>query len=209
MGNKLDSGILRGEEIKILMAKLRRSSYDDTPVRNFIVNFCLEQWGIKLKSNDELYKIDLLGIDDPLLGVEVEHGKWKNNFWQDDSYSLISGQKCRTVNIPARKEKYWLENFVVRKKEYNNPSHDKNIFMRTNKDFSQIIVIRPETIKNPKKLIRTKFQPKNSNEVEKWLSFRREDVETYNLVKGKYILDKIETQNLIKQLWNTITHLLK
>jgi hypothetical protein len=81
--------------------------------------------------------------------------------------------------------------------------------MRTNKDFSQIIVIRPETIKNPKKLIRTKFQPKNSNEVEKWLSFRREDVETYNLVKGKYILDKIETQNLIKQLWNTITHLLK
>lgn len=191
------------------MAKLKRTSYDDTPVRNFIINFCLEQWDIKLKSNDELYKIDLLGIDDPLLGVEVEHGKWKNNFWQDESYSLISGQKYRTVNIPARKEKYWMENFVLRKKEINNPSHNKNIFMRTNKDFSQVIVIRPETIKNPKKLIRTTFQPKNSDEIERWLSFRYEDVETYNLVEGKYILEKVERKNIIKQICHTVIHLLK
>lgn len=191
------------------MAKLRGTSYDDTPVRNFIINFCLEQWGLKLKSNDELYKIDLLCTDDLFLGVEVEHGKWKDNFWQDDSYSLISGQKFRTINIPARKEKYWLENYNYRKKLISNPSHNKNIFMRTNKDFSQVIVIRPETIKNPKKLVRTKFQPKNSDEIENWLSFRYEDVETYNLVEGKYILEQVETRNLIKQLWFTITHLLK
>ncbi|MDI3349604.1 hypothetical protein DCBHLPFO_00728 [Mycoplasmopsis arginini] len=81
--------------------------------------------------------------------------------------------------------------------------------MRTNKDFTQVIVIRPETIKNPKKLVRTQFQPKNSDEVENWLSFRYEDVETYNLVDGRYLLEQVETRNLIKQLWFTITHLLK
>jgi len=191
------------------MAILTGTSYDDTRVRNFIINFCLEQWGMKLKTNDELYKIDLLGVDDSLLGVEVEHGKWKNNFWEDDNYSLISEQNFRTVNIPARKEKYWLESFESRKKLIDNPSHNKNIFMRTNKDFTQVIVIRPETVKNSKKCVRTKFQPKNSNEVENWLSFRREDVETYNLIDGKFILEQDENKNLIKKIWFTITHLLK
>jgi hypothetical protein len=191
------------------MANLRGTSYDDTIVRNFIINFCLEQWGLKLKSNDELYKIDLLGVDDSLLGVEVEHGKWKNNFWEDDNYSLISGQNFRTVNIPARKEKYWLESFENRKKIINNLSHEKNIFMRTNKDFTQVIVIRSETIKNPKKCLRTKFQPKNSDEVENWLSFRYEDIETYNLIDGKFVLEQIENKNLLKKVWTTITHLLK
>jgi hypothetical protein len=191
------------------MAKLSGTSYDDTPVREFIIKFCDEKWGMKLKSNDELYKIDLLGINDPLLGVEVEHGKWKGNFWEDDNYSLISEQKFRTINIPGRKEKYWLENFMYRGKEKNNPSHEKNIFMRTNKDFTQIIVIRPEVVKNSKKLVRTKFQPKNSDEIENWLSFRREDVETYNLIDGQYILDVVESENLLKKLWNTAIRLLK
>ena len=62
------------------MAKLKRTSYDDTLVREFIIKFCDEKWSMKLKSNDELYKIDLLGVDDLLLGVEVEHGKWDGNY---------------------------------------------------------------------------------------------------------------------------------
>ncbi len=191
------------------MARLSGTSYDDTPVREFIIKFCDKKWGMKLKSNDELYKIDLLGINDPLLGVEVEHGKWRGNFWDDDNYSLISEQSFRTINIPARKEKYWLENYTYRGKDKENPSHEKNIFMRTNKDFTQIIVIRSEVVKNSKKLVRTKFQPKNSDEVENWLSFRREHVETYNLIDGEYILDVVESENLLKKLWDKVIHLLK
>ena len=191
------------------MAKLNGTSFDDTPVREFIIKFCDQKWGMKLKSNDELYKIDLLSITDPLLGVEVEHGKWKGNFWEDDNYSLISEQEFRTINIPARKEKYWLESVVSRGKESENPSHEKNIFMRTNKDFTQIVVIRSEVVKDSKKLVRTKFQPKNSNEVENWLSFRREDVETYDLINGEYVLNVVKTENLFKKIWDTIIRLLK
>jgi hypothetical protein len=35
----------------------------------------------------------------------------------------------------------------------------------------------------------TTFQPNNSDEIEEWLSFRREDVETYNLNEGVWTLD--------------------
>lgn len=191
------------------MAKLRGTSFDDNLVREFVIKFCKQKWNINLKSNDELYKIDLLGIDDPELGVEVEHGKWEGNFWENEIYSLISNQGFRTINIPARKEKYWLNPSTFRGKTTDNPSATKNIFIRTNKDFSQIIVIKPEVVKDSKKLVRTSFQPGNSNEVENWLSFRREHVETYNLVNGEYVLDVVKTDNVFKKLWHTITHLLK
>lgn len=81
--------------------------------------------------------------------------------------------------------------------------------MRTNKDFTQIVVIRSEVVKDSKKLVRTKFQPKNSNEVENWLSFRREDVETYDLIDGEYVLNVVKTENLFKKIWDTIIRLLK
>jgi hypothetical protein len=77
-------------------------------------------------------------------------------------------------------------------KDKPNPSHSKNIFVRSNKDFTQFIVVRPETVKDPDKLLKTRFQPNNSKEMEDWLSFRRENVETYNLIEGKF---KIENTN--------------
>ena len=62
----------------------------------------------------------------------------------------------------------------IYKKVKHNPYWNKNLFVRTNKDFTQFILIRPTTITNPKKLVRTQFQPNNSDEVENWLSFRKE-----------------------------------
>jgi hypothetical protein len=53
-----------------------------------------------------------------------------------------------------------------------------------------MIVIRPEVVRDPNKLNRTSFQPNNSDQVEDWMSFRREDVETYNLINGTWSLDK-------------------
>ena len=69
-----------------------------------------------------------------------------------------------------------------------NVSWNKNIFVRTNKNFTQIIVIRPEVITDDTKVYRTRFQANNCNEIEDWLSFKKENVETYNLINGKYEL---------------------
>jgi hypothetical protein len=170
------------------MGKLWNSNFDDTLVRNEVIKFAKDVLGLKLISNEAIYKIDLLSIDDPELGVEVEHGKWNGNFWENDSYCRISNLEFSTLNMPIRKHKYWLE--IVKDKP--NPSHSKNIFVRSNKDFTQFIVVRPETVKDPDKLLKTRFQPNNSKEVEDWLSFRRENVETYNLIEGKF---KIENTN--------------
>lgn len=192
------------------MAKLRGASFDDTLVRNAVIEFFKKRFNIELKSNEVEKKIDLLGVNDNLLGVEVEHGKWNGNFWDVDSYSLnLTGLDYRTINIPARKEKYWKDINPYYNKQVDNPSSEKNIFVRTNKDFTQFIVIRPETIRDSKKLIRTSFQPNNSNEVEDWLSFRNENVETYDLLNGEYILQKTQKLSFKEKLWQTIIHLLK
>ena len=58
-------------------------------------------------------------------------------------------------------------------------------------DFSQVILIRPETFANPAKCHVANFQTKwiTTGEPEEWRSFKREDVEVYNLINGVYILD--------------------
>lgn len=167
------------------------AKYNDTLVRNAVIKFFKQKFKVTLKENDLHNKIDLVGVKNPKMGVEVEHGKWSGDFWVNDNYSLISEQKFRTVNIPIRKEKYWKDEFLYYNKLTHNPSSTKNIFVRSNIDFTQFIVIRPETIRNPKKLVRTKFKPSNSNEVEGWMSFRKEDVETYNLKNGRYYKQRI------------------
>ena len=159
--------------------------FNDTLIRNEVIKFFKQRFRINLKHNDIHNKIDLVGINDPTLGVEVEHGKWSGNFWENNNYSLISEQSFRTANIPIRKEKYWLDEYTYYNKVRVNPSSHKNIFVRSNVDFTQFLIIRPETVRNSKKLVRTKFKPSNSNEVEEWLSFRESDVETYNVKNRK------------------------
>jgi hypothetical protein len=167
------------------------AKFNDTLIRNAVIDFFKQRFRVNLKHNDIHNRIDLVGVNDPLLGVEVEHGKWNGNFWENDIYSLISEQKYRTVNIPARKEKYWKDEFLYYKKLVENKSSTKNIFVRSNVDFTQFILIRPQVIRDSKKLIRSRFKPSNTNEVEDWLSFKKEDVETYDLKNGRYYKQKV------------------
>lgn len=160
-------------------------NYDDKISRKFAKNIFYELYEWILKDGKHK-QIDLVKEDNELVGVEVEHGHWTGDFWVCDEYSLISGLGYGTINIPLRKEKYWLD--VVNGKE--NPSAIFNIFFRTNDDFSQFIIIRAETIRDPKKAIRTRFQPNNNDVEEDWLSFRKEDVETYNIIDGKICKDE-------------------
>ncbi len=170
------------------MRGFTKKSLDDSLVKNFVVKIMKETFGINAHINPEHNKIDLLCDDDPDLGIEVEHGKWENNFWENDSYSLLSGVGFRTINIPIRKRKYWLNEH----KGKQNPRAEKNLFIRTNKDFTQFILIRPETVRNDKKMLITNFVPNNTNMIEEWMSFKREHVETYNLVDGKFVLENVD-----------------
>lgn len=175
------------------MDKLKgKTSYDDTESREKIIVFAKEVLNINVNSNTTEKEIDLIGIDDPEFGIEVEKGGWTGNFWENKVYSTISNLGFPTVNIPQRKEKYWNEYNLYKKEMVYNPGWNKNLFIRTNKDFSQIIVIYPETIKN--KFIRSEFTPGRitTGSPEKWLSFRQEDVDTYNLEENIYILKTIE-----------------
>lgn len=170
--------------------KLSGTSYNDTEVRKKIIEFSREYLGLSMKQNPKQRKIDLIGRKkNPDVGIEVEKGGWLGDFWSTPSYCDLTDLKFSTVNIPIRKEKYWKEyNMWFGKMKYN-VSWKKNIFVRTNDDFSQIIVIRPEVITNATKVFYTTFQANNCDEPEDWMSFRREDVETYNLMNGKYILE--------------------
>jgi hypothetical protein len=173
------------------MPFLRGTSFNDGPVRRAVIEFFNNQFDILLNETPhEMRVIDLTGATQTELGVEVEGGGWTGCFWSNEKYCLISNLGYPTVNIPIRKEKYWLEEYVFYNKKKENPSFDKNIFVRSNKDFTQMIMIKPETIRNPKKVIKSKFKPNNSDEVEDWLSFRRNDVDTYNLIDGVWLLDK-------------------
>lgn len=173
------------------MGFFRNNNFNDELVRNAVSSFFTDKFKIQLNETPpELRLIDLTGVTETLLGVEVERGGWTGDFWENEKYSLISGQEFKTINIPIRKEKYWLEEYSFYGKKKENKSYDKNIFVRSNKDFTQMIVIRPEVIRNPKKVIRTEFKPNNSDEFEQWLSFKKDDVETYNLIEDVWTLDK-------------------
>lgn len=173
------------------MPYLKNTSFDDTLVRKAVIKFFEQNFNILLRETpQEMRIIDLTGVTENNLGVEVERGGWTNCFWQNEKYSTISKLGFKTVNIPIRKEKYWLDEYYFYGKLKQNPSSKENIFVRTNKDFTQIIVIRPETIRDPKKMIKTEFKPNNSDELEEWLCFRREHVETYNLINDVWFLDE-------------------
>lgn len=165
--------------------------FNDTLIRNAVIKFFKLKFKVDLMHNQVHNRIDLVGVKDPTLGVEVEHGKWVGNFWKNENYSFISEHSFQTANIPGRKEKYWLDEYYSYNKLRENISSEKNIFVRSNVDFTQFILIRPQTIRDSDKLVRSKFKPRNSDEVEEWLSFRKEHVETYDLKNGKYTKQRI------------------
>jgi hypothetical protein len=152
----------------------RTKNYDDHLIKRRAIRFFAKSFGVALEINPTPKKIDLLIVGKPHIGVEVERGGWSGDFWVND-YSLRSKQQFRTVNMPRRKAEYFL-----------NPNTE-NIFVRSNHDFTQFIVVRADTVRE--KFIPTYFFG-GAGYGEHWFSFKREDVETYNYSKGKYIKEK-------------------
>lgn len=162
-----------------------KKNYDDSEVREFAKKFVKDVFSLSFESHKNLRGIDLVNVEDKEFGIELEKGGWHGDFWEND-YSLISGMEFRTVNIPIRKMKYWYD----KKEGVYVPNKNKHWFIRTNKMFTQVIVIKPATIRNSMKLIFTEFKPNNSDEIGKWMSFKKEHVHTYNLKKDKWTLQR-------------------
>jgi len=173
------------------------ADYDDKVCRKYGILSALDILKFELEVNPEHdgKGIDLRAIHDHNIGVEVERGHWVGNFWDDDYYSNLSGLGFQTVNMPKRKERYYLPEYTVGRGANkivvdNREKMEKVIFERWNWDGSQVIIVHANVVRNPEKLQRSKFQPNNNNKQEKWLSFKREDVITMNKQKdGKFVAD--------------------
>lgn len=163
---------------------LRRNRFDDSLVREAAIEFFQKVLKLKFESNTNKTAIDLISPKNKNHGAELEHGGWEGDFWSNKTYSTISNLGYPTINIPIRKTKYWFDK--VNGLYLSNGQ--KNYFLRSNLDFSQMIVIKPRTVKNHKKIIWSEFKPNNSFSTEQWMSFRQCDVDTYDLINGSYKL---------------------
>lgn len=172
---------------------LINESFDDIEVKNNVQKVSKELLGFETRINydNDGKDIDLISVDDELVAVEVERGGFVYDLWTDDHYEFVLNLGFPTVNMPDRKEKYWMEYYDLFENGNvtYNPRFNKNIFVRTNYFFNQFIVIRPETIMDEMKKIRSRVKVRNNRKIEGWLSFRKEDVETYNMIDGKLYLD--------------------
>ena len=103
--------------------------YDDTFVRNKVMTWWNNKFPTKqVMVNSNIYDIDLVGVDDPNFGIEVEHSlTWKSH---------ERPKTFKAVRIPIRKSRYWLS------------KDSEAIFIQINKDATSCVVLTEETIRN-------------------------------------------------------------
>lgn len=157
--------------------------YDDSASRNSAIKFLKEVYDLNMVSTPPSKKlIDLVCEDDDTWGAEVEQSKkWEGNYWdaQNNGRNNLSGLGFKTINCPWwRKSKYWDKD--------KHTGWNKNLYVRCNMDFTCFIVVKPEVILDPEKCHISFFKTFQigTGEVEEWRCFKREDVETWNLIDG-------------------------
>ena len=182
-------------------------NFKDLPLRLAVIKFAKQAYNYDVISNsNDKYKIDLISKNGDCPDIECERSNCKSaDYWSSKGYSQFLSDaepniKYKTLNFQKRKEHYWIEGdhyYKNGKFWYTEKNHLTNLFVRTTFNFEQMMVIRPEIIRDESKLYRAFKQPFNihKDEPEPWIGVRRKDVETWNLVNGIYILDKTYTTN--------------
>lgn len=144
-----------------------------------------------LVSNEYKFMIDLKFVNHEFfVGLEIEEGQWEGNFWDVFEYSnfLRDGNPAishKTVNIPPRKQHYWINGdhyYINGNYWYTETDAERNIFVRTNIDVTQIIIVYPDVILNNRKVVRSLKMSKNitTGDLELWTGVKPEDCETFN-----------------------------
>lgn len=183
-------------------------TFDDRPVKEFLIKFFRETHNWELKMNEDKYGIDLLSVDGSCPNIECERSNCEGNFWESKSYSLFLSDgnpkiDFQTINIPYRKNHYWVGGDHYKdsgKFWYTEVNHESNIFARTNYEFTQVILIKPDVIRDESKRHVSAKKPFNinKNELEYWIGFKKEDVETWCFNKEKEIWEIIENTNEVQ-----------
>ena len=169
-------------------------SYNDTPIKRAVIKFYKDKFNIDLKINPKQKKIDLILVSDPTYGFECERGGWEKDYWAHYDSINKGGLLFRTVQFQNRKEKYFYPTMEILTDwgnlfTHREPNYLKNTFIRSNDDFTQMIIVQSETVRTKSHRSWWKTKSISTGGIEEWLCFRREDVETYNLVNGEWILD--------------------
>lgn len=153
----------------------------------------IKNWN--LYSNEYKYMIDLVFTDHELYsGLEIEEGQWEGNFWDVFGYSnfLRDGYpkiEHKTVNIPPRKLHFWIngphyytKGRFIDEYWYTETNAERNVFVRTNLDVTQLIIVYPDVILNDRKVVRSLKKSKNitTGYPELWTGIKPEDCETFN-----------------------------
>jgi hypothetical protein len=173
-------------------------AYDDSYVRSIMEQVLLEHMGWDLRDCDNKYGIDKVFFPHAKFGVELEHGGFDtDDFFNHEGYSRKTDLPYPTLNMPERKLKFWLKDKLWYKEDWNDPKSqwlftlnvsekEKNIFCRTNVNCDHFLIVRPEKILNGDYVIK-EIYCNNSKKFEKFLCFKQEDVEVYNIINGKLI----------------------
>ena len=165
-------------------------------------------------SNPYEFMIDLQILNHPkYAAIEIENGQCEGDYIQDYRFSnfLRDGDpqiKVKTLNRPPRKHHYWINgnHYYIRGKYagefwYTETDADKNIFLRTNENVTQIMIAYPEVMNDRKKVLYSNKQSRKitTGEVELWAAIPLEYVEIWNLnpITNEWDLYIYKPQNLI------------
>lgn len=165
-------------------------------------------------SNPYEFMIDLQILNHPkYVAIEIENGQCEGDYIKDYRFSnfLRNGNpqiNVKTLNRPPRKYHYWIngDHYYFRGKYagefwYTETDADKNIFLRTNEDVTQIMIVYPEVMNDRKKVLYSLKQSSKitTGEVELWAAIPLEYVEIWNLnpTTNEWVLYIYKPQNLI------------
>jgi hypothetical protein len=154
--------------------------------------------GWDLISNPYEYMIDLTFVNhDMYVGIEIEEAQVDGDYVSQRGYSnfLYNGTPQildKTLNYPPRKGHYWINGKHYYKYGryagqywYTETDAEKNIFLRTNKDVTQIMIGYPHIILDKEKILHSSKKAYNitTGFIEDWTAIPLQYVEIYNFNK--------------------------
>jgi len=177
---------------------LLNESYDDYLVKDAFILHSPEIFGCQLKRNDindieAKYGIDLISVDNPSFGVEVERGGAVYDHWADIFYSDRLECGFKTLNMPDRKCYLWQliyrrydfeRKFYIDKTEVINPGYGINKFGRSDYFFNQFNVVDSEIITDIEKTLKKRHKVNNNSLIEGWVYWAEQFVRKYNKING-------------------------
>ena len=183
-------------------------SFNDLKSRNFMIRFSKIAYNWELISNPRVGGIDLLFKDHPTgAGMEIEEIQCHGDYYSNKNFThnsfLRNGRPPineQTLNIPPRKHHYWMNGEVLKPTSgnlwYYEINEDFNYFSRHNIDQTQVLIVRPEIIKDfksdrPSKVFisvkkATTIYDKNGEEL--WIGIPNEYVDRWDLIDGFWVL---------------------